>query len=86
MTFGASLESFVVVGVSSAAVLNSVFVVVIMNHFVEQGSAYIFDWSCKRSCADVDFVRVANGRNPCVIIEGEMTVSFRGGLNGDGRS
>ena len=69
MTFGASLEFFVVIGVSSAAVLNSVFIVVIMNHFVKKSGGDLFDGSCDGACADVDFVALAVFGNPCVVSE-----------------
>ena len=39
------LEAFVVVGVAATAILNAVHVVVVVNHFMEQGGANLFDGS-----------------------------------------
>ena len=80
------LEAFVVVCIAATAILNAVFVVVIVNHIMEQGSANFFDRSRESSCTDVDFVRVADGGNPCIIIECKVTVRARRALNCDGRS
>ena len=67
VAFGASLESFVVVGVSSAAVLNSVFIIVIVNHFMEQSGGDLFNRSCDGASADVDFVALAVLGDPGVV-------------------
>jgi hypothetical protein len=57
--FGGFSEPSVVVGVSSATILNAVYVVKIVNHFVKKGCNYVLDRSCERSRANVDFVSAA---------------------------
>ena len=84
--FGGFLESLVVVSVASTAILNAIDVVEIMNHFVEKRCHHIFDWSCERSCTDVDFVCAAQLGNPSVAIQGEVPIRLGGALDGDGRS
>ena len=79
-------KGFVVVGVAATAILNAVHVVVIVNHFVEQGRAHILNGSCKCSCANVDFMRATQLGNPRIIIQGEMPIGSWRGLNGDGWS
>ena len=56
MSFGRFLKVFVVIGVAAAAILNPIFIVVVVYHFVKKGSSYIFNWPCKRSSSDIDFV------------------------------
>ena len=62
------LEVFVMVRIAAAAILNAHDVIVIVHHFVKQGSADLFDRARKRSCSYVDFVAAANSRNPCIIV------------------
>ena len=57
--FGGFLESLVVVGVTPAAILDTVLIVEVMYHFMQQRGSDFFDGSCQRSCTDVDFVRCA---------------------------
>ena len=65
---GSILEAFVVVSVAATAILNAVYVVEIVNHFVKKRCDYILNRSCERSCSYVDFVRSAKLGNPSVTI------------------
>ena len=56
---GGIFETFVVVSVSTTAILNAVYVVEIVNHFVKKCCNNLFDRSCQCSCANVDFVSAA---------------------------
>ena len=80
MFFSAVLKFLVVVSISATAILDSVFRVVIVNHFVKEGCGDLFDRSGNGSCSDVDFVALSVLGNPGIISEGEMTVSFWSGL------
>ena len=50
------LKSLVVVGAVSAGVLDLMEIAVVVNHFVKQSRADIFDGSGKGSSSDIDFV------------------------------
>ena len=86
MSQGCISELAVVVGVASAAILNALHIIVVVNHFVQQRGSNLFDGSGQCSGADVDFVRAADLGDPSVFPQREVTVGFRGGLDGDGRS
>jgi hypothetical protein len=57
--FGGFLESLVVVSVAATAILHAIDMVEVMHHFVKERCDYILNRSCKRSGANVDFVRAA---------------------------
>ena len=78
------LEFAVVVGSVSAAILDAVDEVVIVDHFVKERRGDLFDGSGERSSADVDFVGLAKLGDPGVVPQREVSVSARRGLNGDG--
>lgn len=80
------LEALVVVGVSSARVLDAVDVTVVMDHLVQERSADILDGSGKRTGSDVYLVAIPCNGYPSVIPCGEMPVGAGGGLNCDGWS
>lgn len=84
--FRLGLEEFVVIGAAAAAILHVVVVVEVMHHFVQQRGRDFLDGAAERSGPDVDFVGVADGRGPSVILQGEMTVGAGRALNGDGRA
>ena len=86
MALGNLLEALVVIGISSACVLDSVDMAIVMNHLMKQRRTDIFDRSCKRSGPDVDFVAAAHDRNPCIVSHGEVSIRSWGGLNSDGGS
>ena len=83
---GGSLEVLVVVGVASATILDSVFIVPIVAHFMQESGAYIKNVSAERSRSDVDFMRAAKLGDPSIIAEGEMTIRARRALDCDSRS
>ena len=66
--FGGSSELAVVVSVAATAILNAVYVVEIVNHFVKKRCDYVLNRSCERSCSNVDFVSTAELGNPSVTI------------------
>ena len=86
MALGNRLETLVVIGVASARVLDAVDMAVVMHHLMQQRCADVFDWPCERTGSDIDFVTAAGDRNPCIVTHGEVPVSPRRGLDGDGRS
>ena len=57
--FGGLLESSVVVGVTSAAVLHPLLIVEVMHHFMQQGGSNLLNGSCQCACTDVDFMGCA---------------------------
>ena len=57
--FGCCLESLVVVGTTAAAILNAVDVIVVVNHFMQQGSAHKFYISTESTGSDIDFMCTA---------------------------
>ena len=59
MALGNLLEAFVVVGIASARVLDSVDMAVVMHHLMQQRCADVFDWPCERTGSDVDFIAAA---------------------------
>ena len=79
-------ELAVVVGVTPGTVLNTIYIIVVVNHLMQEGGCDFFDRSGKRSCADVDFVRASHFGNPGIFSQGEVAVCLGGGLDGDGRS
>ena len=66
--FGGFSEPSVVVSVTATAILNAVYVVEIVNHFVKKRCDYVLNRSCERSCSNVDFVSTAELGNPSVTI------------------
>ena len=57
-----------------------------MNHFMQKSGGNIFDGAGKSSGADVDFVRSSQLGDPGVLSQGEVSVGFWRGLDGDGGS
>ena len=55
--FGGSSELAVVVSVAATAILNSVYVIEIVNHFVKKCCDYVLYGARERSGSDVYFVR-----------------------------
>ena len=49
----------VVVGITAAAILDALHMVVVVNHFMQQCGGNLFDGSCQCSGADVDFMCAA---------------------------
>lgn len=84
--FGCRLELAVVVGVASAAILNAVNVVPVVNHFMQKGGGNLFNGSGQRSRSDVDFMGATQRGNPGVLPQREMAIGFWRGLDGDGGS
>ena len=80
------LESAVVVGVASAAILYALLVVEVMHHFVKQRRRDFFNRPRKRPRAYVNLMCSAELGNPCVLPQGKMTVGARRGLYRNGRS
>ena len=85
MSQGCISELAVVVGVASAAILNALHIIVVVNHLVQEGGCDLFDGAGERSCSDVDFVSAADLGNPGVLSQREVSVGFWRGLDGDGR-
>ena len=81
-----ALESLIMIGIASGAILDPVDVIIVMHHFMQQRCTYTFNRSCKRPCSDVDFMRAPVLGNPSIIPQAEMSVGFWSALNGDGRS
>ena len=86
MGFGCVPELSVVVGVASAAILDPIHMVVIVNHFMQQCGGDFLNGSREGSSTNVDFMGSTQLGNPGVFSQGEMTIGFGGGLNGDGGS
>lgn len=78
------LEFAVVVGSVSAAILDTVDEVVIVDHFVKQRRGDLLNGSGERSSADVDLVGLAQLGDPGVFPQREVPISARRGLDGDG--
>ena len=83
---GCISELAVVVGVASAAILNTIHIIVVVNHLMQEGCGNLFDGAGQRSCSDVDFVSAADLGNPGVLSQREVSVSLWRGLDGDGGS
>ena len=66
--FGGFFKLAVVVSVAATAILHAIDMVEVMHHFVKERCDYILNRSCKRSGANVDFVRAAELGNPSVTI------------------
>ena len=79
-------ELAIVVGIASAAILNAMNMVVVVNHLMKEGRCHFLNGSREGSCSDVDFVSAADLGNPCVLSQGKVAVSLGSGLNGDGGS
>ena len=60
MALGNLLEALVVVGITSARILDAVDMAIVMHHLVKQRRTDIFDRSCKRTGSDVDFIAAAH--------------------------
>ncbi len=84
VSFCGLLKATVVVGPASAAILYAVHTVEVMAHFMKQRGAHVLDGSGQRASADVDFVGLAVFGNPAIVPQGEVAVSLRRGLDGDG--
>ena len=81
-----ALESLIMIGIASGAILDPVDVIVVMHHFMQQRCTYTFNRSCKRPCPNVDFMGAPVLGDPSIIPQTEMSVGFWSALNGDGRS
>ena len=86
MGFSGFLEAAVVIGIASAAILNPVNVVPVVNHLMQKGGGNFLNGSGQRSSPDIDFVGAAQRGNPGVLPQREMTIGFWRGLDGDGGS
>ena len=86
VSFGGIPELSIVVGVTSTAILNALHIIVVVNHLVQEGGCHFLNGSGESSCADVDFVGATDFRNPGVLSQGEVSVGFWRGLDGDGGS
>ena len=86
MALGNLLEALVVIGISSARVLDAVDMAIVMHHLVKQRRTDIFDRPCERTGSDVDFIAAAGDGYPSIISHREVPICSRGGLNSDGRS
>ncbi len=84
--FSRYLEFAIVIGVTATAVLNTVGVDEVMNHFMQQCGANFFDGAGKGASSNVDLMGGAFLADPGIIPQGEMPVSFGRGLNRDRRS
>ena len=84
--FGGFFKLAVVVSVAATAILHAIDVVEVMHHFVKERCDYVLDRSCKRSGANVDFVRAAKLRHPSIFVQREVSVRLWRALNGDRRS
>ena len=81
---GCVSELAVVVGVASAAVLNALHMVVVVNQFMKKSRNHFFNGSGESTGSNVDFVGAAQLGNPGIVTEGEVTIGTWGALNGDG--
>ena len=86
VSFGSLFEAAVVVGSAAAAILNAVFAVPVVDHLMKQRRGDFLNGTRQRASADVDLMRRADLADPSIFPQGEVTVGFRCGLNGDGRS
>ena len=77
MGFRCRLELAIVVGVASAAILNAVNVVPVVNHLMQKGGGNLFNGSGQGSRSDVDFMGTAQRGNPGVLTQREMTIGDR---------
>ena len=76
----------IVVGVASATILNTLHIIVVVNHLMEQSCNHFLDGAGEGSCSDVDFVGSTDFRNPGVFSQREVSISLGRGLDGDGGS
>ena len=86
MSQGSISELAVVVGVASAAILNALHIIVVVNHLVQESGCHFLNGSGEGSCSDVDLVGAADLGNPGVLSQGEVTIGFWRGLDRDGGS
>lgn len=86
VALGNLLEAFVVVGISSARVLDAVDVAVVMHHLVKQRCADVFNGSCERTGPDIDFVAAASDGYPSIVSHREVTICSRCRLDSNGGS
>lgn len=81
-----ALEPLIMIGIASGAILDTVDVIIVMHHFMQQRCTYTFNRSCKCPCSDIDFMGAPVLGNPSIIPQTEMSIGFWSALNGDGRS
>ena len=86
MSQGCISEFAVVVCVASAAILNALHIIVVVNHLMQEGCGNLFDGAGEGSCSNVDFVSAADLGNPGVLSQREVSIGFWRGLDGDGGS
>lgn len=84
--FGCFLEPFVVVGAAPAAILDTLLVVVVVDHLMEQSSGDRLDGTGQSPRPDVDLVAGSQLGDPGIFSQGKVPVSSGGGLDGDGGS
>jgi len=63
VNFRCCLEALVVIGVSSAAILHTVGMIVVMHHLMKQSGGNMFDRPGKGSGSNVDLMGIAGHRN-----------------------
>ena len=83
---GGSPELAVVVGVTTAAILNALHMVVVVNHLMKESRNHFLDGSGESTGSNVDFVGSSQLGNPGVFSQREVSVSLGSGLNCDGGS
>ena len=64
----------VMVGITAAAILDALHVIVVVNHFMQQRGGHFFDGARQSAGTDVDFMGRAQFGNPCVFPQREMAV------------
>ena len=81
MGFCAVPEFAVMVGAASGAILHSVHIIVVVNHFVQECGTDLFDGTGKGTGSNIYFVGRALLADPGVIPEGEMPITFWSALD-----
>ena len=79
-------ELAVVVGVASAAILNALHMVVVVNHFMKKSRNHFLNGAGESTGSNVDFVCSSQLGNPGVFSQREVSVSLGSGLDRDGGS
>ena len=86
MGFGRISKLAVVVGVASAAILNALHMVVVVNHFMKKSRNHFLNGAGESTGSNVDLVGSSQFGNPGVFSQGEVSVCLWRGLDGDGGS
>ena len=82
--FGCFLEPFVVIGAAPAAILDTLLVVVVVDHLMEQSGGDRFDGTGQSPRSNVDFVGSSQLGDPGIFPQGKVPIGSGGGLDGDG--